>query len=67
MSVKKTRPKIEILRECHGDISAQDLFVSLLVDRMKERLSSVDTFDGVNEPEYTNGVPEQDSIKEDAI
>lgn len=66
MSVKKTRPKIEILRECHGDVSAQDLFVSLLVDRMKERLSSVDTFDGVNEPEYTIGESDQDESKEGA-
>ena len=65
MSRKIIRPKIEILRECSGDASAQDLFISLLVDRMRNALTSGDTFEEAKEPEYGHEETDQMSLKEE--
>ncbi len=65
MSRKTIRPKIEILRECSGDASAQDLFISLLVDRMRNALTSNGTFEAVKEPEYGHEEADQMSLREE--
>lgn len=61
---KAVRPTIEVLREYGGTASREDFFISLLVDRVKESLSSDGTFAGINKSEYNEDVckPKEEAI-----